>query len=466
MKPESLKYFSEMEQLQENVIALIENDDNTEENFKLLTDNITKFGILTNEPLLVEFLHLIVNISNNHNRNLNFFAKIERILKLFKDQITNIFSNLAILYFFISNRRLVLFLIKEGILTFDSTIYHSIKKIFKIENDDTNSKILSYFYEEVKPFMTVKNDEIEENLSLFEERRTIGENHHSICKIIRDDLIDDFIIYVNQNSISIESEIESSIYETNEFLMEKTPKLIEYAAFNGSIQIFNYLKMNGVELNSNLWNYAVHSNNAEILSIIENSVQMDSIFYFSKDSEQMDPYLDCLKESIKCHHNLIAKYIIENLFNGNFSELNSIVLKSFNYSFMNENKLYPDIIATFAFDYSYLAELVLNYIDVNEFISKPEIKMDAYKHEGKYYPFIIAISNGNYEIVKILLKQKNIDVNRIFPGDCNGYQTTALFKAIEVYRPDIVELLLNNEKICVNLELNETIFLNIYLMTF
>ena len=50
---------------------------------------------------------------------------------------------------------------------------------------------------------------------------------------------------------------------------KKKPTLIEYAAFNGSIQIFQYLKMNKVELNEELWSYAIHSGNAQIIHLLE-----------------------------------------------------------------------------------------------------------------------------------------------------------------------------------------------------
>ena len=45
--------------------------------------------------------------------------------------------------------------------------------------------------------------------------------------------------------------------------------LIEYADFFGSIQIFNYLRKNGAELESSLWIYAVHGQNPEIINFLE-----------------------------------------------------------------------------------------------------------------------------------------------------------------------------------------------------
>ena len=92
------------------------------------------------------------------------------------------------------------------------------------------------------------------------------------------------------------SEVKQSVFETNPLLLEKEATLIEYAAFFGSIKIFQYLKNNHVQMTPSLWIYAIHSKNAELINILEESC--------------IDPpdksYLKCFEESIKCHHNEIA----------------------------------------------------------------------------------------------------------------------------------------------------------------
>ena len=61
-----------------------------------------------------------------------------------------------------------------------------------------------------------------------------------ICELIRNDDIKEFIIYFNLNQFSLNMTIEPSIYETNSFLCEKNPSLIEYSTFFGSIQILSF----------------------------------------------------------------------------------------------------------------------------------------------------------------------------------------------------------------------------------
>ena len=142
----------------------------------------------------------------------------------------------------------------------------------------------------------------------FEEKRQKGENDSYLCELIRTDSIEDFISYVNQKNISLSSKIKSSIFETNSFLVEKEPSLIEYTAFFGSIQIFQYLLNKKTKINVSLWVYSIHSDNAEIIGLLEENENQ-----LSKESFNL-----ILKESIKCHHNNIAHYIIDNYIDPEF----------------------------------------------------------------------------------------------------------------------------------------------------
>ena len=78
--------------------------------------------------------------------------------------------------------------------------------------------------------------------------------------------------------------------------------IIEYAAFCVSIQIFQYLLTNDAKYEHSIWLYGIHSNNPEIINLIESSQFNSPDFKF----------LVCLKEAIKCHNNNIADYIMNN----------------------------------------------------------------------------------------------------------------------------------------------------------
>ena len=150
----------------------------------------------------------------------------------------------------------------------------------------------------------------------YEEKRQIGENDSYICTIIRKDLIAEFNQYMTRTNTSYQKKVTPSIFETNSYLLENEPNLIEYAAFFGSLKIIQFMNSKGVEFEPKLTNYAIHSNNAKLLHTLE-ELYLD----FCNES--------CLIESIKCHHNNFAKYIENN--NAQLSYNDQIVDAAFHY---------------------------------------------------------------------------------------------------------------------------------------
>ena len=247
--------------------------------------------------------------------------------------------------------------------------------IKKLKDSRYNYNI--YFYPEIKDQITAEelksieeklSDDIKSDMSLFISLRRVGENEDYLCELIRQDSIEEFIPYINREIISPSAKIKESIFETNSFLIENEPTLIEYAAFYGSVKIFQYLK-HQVELTPNIWFYSIHSNNAEMIQFIE--------------SNNIEPpgtnYEKCLKESIKCHHNNIAEYILNNLIEEDKDKQ----------QFDPENDFKNNI---FAYCYEYY-----NY----HFLTKGS----NHKYELHY-----ACEFGHYQLVDLYFKQGNIDV--------------------------------------------------------
>ena len=236
-------------------------------------------------------------------------------------------------------------------------------------------KYCHFFYTEIKPFISEnKKNEIEKELleygpnifSNFDEKRKNGENDSYICTLIRNDSVKDFISHINKLNISLSSILLPSLFETNSFLIKnKETSLIEYSAFFGSIQIFQYLRLSNVELKPSLWLYAIHSKNAELIHLLEeNNVEPPN-----KNFEK------CLEESIKCHHNDIANYIIDNL----IKEVDK------NY---NMEKKYNQNIVSYSFHYYNFA-----YIIYNKFVF----------HYACQYNYI--------NLVKLLVNIEKVDLN-------------------------------------------------------
>ena len=107
------------------------------------------------------------------------------------------------------------------------------------------------------------------------------------------------------------------------FLIDnENTSLIEYSAFFGSIQIFQYLMTNNAELKPSLWLYAIHSQNAEIIMLLESN-KVDFPMY---NEDEKCKCIQCYLESIKCHHNDIASYIENNLMGPNETDLKEEII--------------------------------------------------------------------------------------------------------------------------------------------
>ena len=229
-----------------------------------------------------------------------------------------------------------------------------------------------YFFPEIKPFLTInERSTILENLlkmdqnifDNFENNRQKGENENYICELIRNDSIEDFIIYINKTNLSLSCQIPYSIFETNNILINKTLTLIEYASFFGSIQIFRFLCINGVKLTSSLWIYAIHGNNPDMIHLLE--------------EYNVKFLLKSLKESIKCHHNAITNYILNQYMNEN--------------AIISDENIFKNKIA-YGFHY-HNYEFIQNYDDIR-------------------YINIYACLYGYFKIIKLLVESNLVDIKK------------------------------------------------------
>ena len=309
-------YIQQMTAFYDHIISFIETENEYLEEYNKLTTLIETIKITSSKEEFRTILRIISKISSNHYRSPDFFKRIELLLTYLSENIKKVFNNEEIFNMFCINKRIILILLKNNIMTINdcvSTIItenlHFYSKLFRpyflpelrnIISEDQIKKIEKGFLL-IDP--TIFND--------FENKRLLGENETYLCQIIRSDSIDDFIVYFNQKNLSISTTIKPSIFETNYILLKKDPTLIEYAAFFGSIRIFQYLKLNGAQLDQSILKYAIHSNNAEIINILE-----ENMSDWSDDLYEL-----CLKESIKCHHNNLAEYFLMNFTNKNKSQI-------------------------------------------------------------------------------------------------------------------------------------------------
>ena len=214
------EYLDKMREIQSNLLDFIEDDQNADENFPALQLFFEKLSIQDNKHDLSFLFHLLTKIADNHYRGPFFFEKIEKILKLFKDDIKKYFSNSEIFNIFKGNKRVLLFLIEENIMKIDEYIYKKIttgkyaKRFYpqyfapeilpfgKVEWPNNFNKEVENFNEKVDLFniLFFEKEEEEENElpEHFYELRKIGENENCICRLIRNDSVVEFINYLDE----------------------------------------------------------------------------------------------------------------------------------------------------------------------------------------------------------------------------------------------------------------------------
>ncbi|KAK8893061.1 hypothetical protein M9Y10_030323 [Tritrichomonas musculus] len=388
---------------------------------------------------LKEFLQLIVKIYKHHHHVHHFFTKIDHILLIFKESIQKHLSNLEIFDIFKKCKRILLFLVEEKVLIINK--YVALKMLDEKYNKYTYAY---YFYPEIKHFFDISFIEqncemlnyiqelIQDDFESFKQKRKKGENDLYICELIRKDLLDEFIIYSSKTNLKLSKIIDQSIFETNQYLINNQPSLIEYSAFCGAVQILKYLYMNQIRLEPNLWLYAIHGNNAELIHFLEENNKIP--FYL---------YKKCLDESIKCHHNEIANYIINCAFDNFDNQMKYQSILSYNYNYFPSN---VDHIETFYYlclcNNAFMAEMILNTYQI-DITSKINDKSFLY----------LSVEKGNYDIVELLLNNPKVDVNEKYiyeDYDITKEEKAPIHVAAEKKYNNILKLLLKSPKIDVN----------------
>ncbi|KAK8875716.1 hypothetical protein M9Y10_005891 [Tritrichomonas musculus] len=153
--PEIKQYIECMQKLQSNLIDYLDDNNNVEEKYELLKSEIDDQKTAEDKYSLTNFLHLLSCIADNHHRESDFFSKIEQIILLIKEGIVSQFSKSEIFTIFKNNKRILLFLFTENILTFDKFIVEEI-----ITDKYAERCYPQYFQLEMKPFLhEIKNND-------------------------------------------------------------------------------------------------------------------------------------------------------------------------------------------------------------------------------------------------------------------------------------------------------------------
>ena len=321
-----------------SIIDFIDSSENTD--IKSFIKNFNNQDIFKNQKETISLLHSLSKIAENHHRLPYFLDKLGKIIQYLIQKIRSDISDFKIYQIFKNNKFILLFLLEQKIIQADEKIITDIM----ITNDKNDFKYSHYLYSGIKSFINEDQKKMIESeiepkydgdITNFEKKCRIGENDSYLCSLIRQDSVEEFIAYINRNNTSLSSRIPPSIFETNLFLMQKTPTLIEYSLFYGSMQIIKYLLFNKVLLTNSMWLYAIHSNNAELIHLFEeNVIKPNEYKVFGYKNKQYISYEKIYEESIICHHNSIADYIKDNFLDQvQTIYFESIIINCYNYYF-------------------------------------------------------------------------------------------------------------------------------------
>lgn len=363
---EKQEYFEKLNGIRNLFLEYLNNENGSDENYLNFTKAIEEQQVPQDKEYLKEILYLINSVSNYHYRTPHFFDMIERVIVHLKDIIHNHFTNFEIFRIFVENKRVLLILFNLNILIPDSQIAS-----IMLDGKYKYRNYHFYFFNELSQFLNDQerasiSDQIKQYNEDFDNLRKVGENDGYMAKLIRQDLVEDFIRFVNQKNINFNSTISSSIFETNPFLMRKNaPSLIEYSAFYGSIQIFKYLQLNGVDLQNSLWFYVIHGHYPELVHLLEEN--------------KINPSKGIITESIKCHYDDMTNYIFNCVIDKESNEIvYSTCLQNRNYAFLHENDVSDNFAFYFFCKYDYVKPV---RICLNSY--KPDV--NAIIVQNKYY---------------------------------------------------------------------------------
>lgn len=218
----------------------------------------------------------------------------ESILNIIKRDLQN--ESSIIWSFFGGCFYFKLWMYKEGLIDMEQIILAS--------QNDNSSKTAEYFLPEIIQYdRELFEKEIKHKFPIFSSEESYSQesiqklislrekhfiwlkesgdfSHESYREIEKDpiryaiktDDISSFQTLLSQSNLSIDSTIQESIIEN--FLRVQTElHIIEYTINYNSIKIFKFLMMNGAKLNLNVIDYAIHSNNYDIIHIVESAMK-------------------------------------------------------------------------------------------------------------------------------------------------------------------------------------------------
>lgn len=245
-----------------------------------------------------EFSKLITTIQIALFARHTFYDSYEKLIVELLPYIKRFFNSDEIYYFSILNQ-IKLFFYRNGLISIDTIIekaqiHKSVSYLFSYEIYQERINDFNNFFKSKESFLSEVGFSDFESFLEFREKWT---NNNPVTVLIREDDADKLQEYIAKTNLDYDHEIPYSLFEDLSCFFKKKdmPKMIDYAAFYGSINVFKYLMMNNSKVTEKTMEYAVYGGSYEIIHILENL---------------NCPTSNALEASIRIHNNELYDYFI------------------------------------------------------------------------------------------------------------------------------------------------------------
>ena len=194
-------WIKKSKELYNPLLIFLESESDSEDEFQALTKIIDDQEIVKNEQSIKDMFQLLYKIGDNHHRTADFFNRLGQIIQYLAKKPLLI-ENKKIFDIYKRNKRLLLLLFEHKVIIPDESILRYLMK----NRDSNGQKLYYYFFSEIKDYLGKRKQKrikyiiqqkFNENIESFESKIKEGENDSLICKLIRQDSIQEFVSFVS-----------------------------------------------------------------------------------------------------------------------------------------------------------------------------------------------------------------------------------------------------------------------------
>lgn len=346
-----------------------------------------------NKHKFIDFCNIMINCERN-----------DQLFLSLKDEFQQNFSKVELFSLFAQRKKILHSLFNIGLISPHTIQLNMNESIFKNFYYDLKNKVqesyLNKYIEKMqleKYFRSYAENE-ESKKQIFSKKK--------LKEIIKKDDLNEFIDFINRTGLKIEEKIPNSSFDYDFRFKKSPPTFIEYAAKMGSLNIFKYLISNKVPISNNIREDAIYGGNTDIIHIVEEL----GISYDMK----------CLSVSIESRNIPVYEYL-----------KNSVGLK------IGIDQLITSIKSLNIY-------VLIDIINENSDLFKNLESFNEILLASCSCGFLLLFDCLYYKLAPLFIKPK-YDINFKYLND-----ETLLFVCSNLYKIEIINIILHNQEINVN----------------